>query len=353
MSKIKILMKMIFIFVLAFSIFIGPTTAEALPLTFNKSEIITNQDFYDLPSFWSVGQTDEQAIARIQTILENGKVPDGNGNMVNNPSDDSVLATYQVNVSFKEDPGDDEIFYAQKPGLIPYAHKTTYMSVAELVWRLSRTPMGGGCGILGSKWQNVCLDKNINPLFILALIQKESGLVYGTCSRVGAPGTACDQAEIDFRLDRAVGYYCYESSDKTKGCWDQNPVWAYYKGFFRQVYFATNMFRFREQGCKMGGDYALQLSGGNFYTGNTVQIDGQWFPLNNGFTCANYIYTPHISANLYNIMVELYRKMDLYYPSPTKISPEPVIIDNSENIPAVNNTDNPAKITDTSSTIQL
>ncbi len=271
----------------------------SLPLTFDREEIITDEDFYNLPSFWSVGQTDQEAIAQIQAILE---------------YDDSILATEIIDVSFKEDWNDDEVFYAQKPGLIPYAHTTTQMGTAELIWKLSRTDMGMGCGIIGGRYQDICLEDNINPLFLLALIQKESGLIYGRCAnRERSEINNCQ--DIDFRMDRATGYYCFETSDHGKSCYDENPMWAYYKGFFRQVYFASNMFRFRERACNIGGPYTTYLSGGAFATGETVIIDGQAITLNNGWTCANYIYTPHISSTTYRVMWDLYGLMEVLYPA--------------------------------------
>jgi hypothetical protein len=201
----------------------------------------------------------------------------------------SFLANYKVDVSLE---ADDDLWTLQttKNNIGEYAG--TKMDFSEFVWRMARTNLGNSCSLRN---KNICLDqskKPINPAVILALIQRESGLVYGRNARLDVNS---DTAK--FLTDRSVGYLCLEDDDKTKSCWDQNPDWKYFKGMFRQVYYGMRLMLINSQRCD-NGNY-----GNAFATGNTIDIDGQSVKLENGFTCSIYIYTPHILAqrNIYKI----------------------------------------------------
>jgi hypothetical protein len=49
--------------------------------------------------------------------------------------------------------------------------------------------------------------------------------------------------------------------------------------------------------CIKGGVYSFKNSAGDFKVGNTVNIDGEQTLLQNGITCALYVYTPHFWGN--------------------------------------------------------
>jgi hypothetical protein len=199
-------------------------------------------------------------------------------------SQGSVLANYEMDFSFE---GDDDILtsgrrdnYDPAVTMKPYLGKK--MRFADFVWKLSQTNIGNVCSVYNS---NVCFNKQMNPAFILGMIQRESGLIYGQ--------NAKRTNDTDFLIDRATGYYCYETSDKSKGCWDENPSWKYYKGLFRQTYFMYRNLALNSSRCDNAG---INMSGNYYKSGNVITVDGNPIKLDNGINCALYIYTPHAFA---------------------------------------------------------
>jgi hypothetical protein len=277
----------------------GGITAFALPDVFDPGQVITDQDLYSLPLVFSSAD-------RIQAYLE---------------SQGSVLATYRPTIGFVDNGGVDTIvtddlivdqvfagvaskFRPRDQVQTPFAGTT--MRVSDLIWKISRENFGNSCYINGSTYRAeaaLCIDnsvKPINPGFLLTMIQKESGLVYGANSKID-PNSASGK----FLLDRALGYYCFENPDRSKSCYDENPNWKYFKGFFQQIYKAYRLLKIRELTCQVGGNFAWRSGNNVFVIGNTVSIDNINVLLKNGITCSMYIYTPHIypsQSNVWTIM---------------------------------------------------
>ena len=197
----------------------------------------------------------------------------------------SLLADLDISTSLESD--DDSLSnnrndkFSSKNTLVPYQGKT--IRFANVVWELSHGKLGNFCSL---KNQSVCYDsesKSVNPAFILGMIQRESGLVYGRNSVRGN--------DTDFLLDRATGYLCLETEDHTKTCYDENPNWKYYKGIFKQTLYMYRNLMLNSTRCGQNG-----VGFSNFKTGNTVEVDGDTFKLETNIACALYIYTPHASA---------------------------------------------------------
>jgi len=233
--------------------------------------IISDEEFYTIPEKFSSPDL-------IQKYLEKSN---------------SFLAKYEVEISLEND---DPLINSKKklPANVDsqkiLATKSK-MLASQLIWELSTTNLVNGCSIYNSK---VCVEndkKPINPVFLMALIQKESGLIYGKNSRLD-PNS--DKAK--FLIDRATGYYCMEVEDKKDGCWDENEYWKYYKGFFRQAYFATRVLNLTAKRCELGEKFGLKLKGGTFFTNNVVTIGKDQIRPKNDITCSLYTFTPHISA---------------------------------------------------------
>ena len=282
---------------------------------------MSDQDLYSLPLAYSSAQ-------RIQAYLQ---------------STGSILASTYATIGF-EDAGrndqlrTDDLILDSVFGNIPSRFRprdnvqTPFggrrMLVSELIWRLSRERFGNSCLIKYSvspykASTDICIDMErnpINPGLVLAVIQKESGLVYGACSKTDAQNASYCQS-VQFRLERLMGYACFENPDRSKTCYDENPNWKFHKGIFRQLFKAIRLLRIREESCKIGGSFAFRSNGNVFQVGNTVTISGQRIALRNGITCAMYIYTPHVSAQqlTYNIMREV--KLDRNYVSRAGIDP--------------------------------
>jgi|GEM_PF-909191 len=257
-------------------------TTLALPATFDPGEALSTSDLYSLPEKFS-------SAAKIQEFL-----------VQNN----SFLANYKVNVSFESD---DPLILATStnPNLQPSSVLASVLgkevAVSDLIWNMSRGSWANGCSLSD---RDVCFDNSIapiNPVFLLTIIQKESGLVFGSNAKLD-PNS--DQAK--FLLDRTTGYMCLESERKTS-CFDENPFWKYYRGFFRQVYFASRLLRLVERRCNLGGRYAQRYSGNTYVTGNKIQVSGQEVTLKNDITCSFYVYTPHIASQrlVYNVFKQL------------------------------------------------
>ncbi len=345
MHKLLNLFKIIIFLTFILALFLPTTNIQAS----DPSRVLRYQDFYYLPVKFSSAR-------KIQEFLEFHR---------------SVLATYKVKIGFHHDDNPDSCdsndYWYQKgfqdckgqtndtdiiiqpssfPGvperLRPFHVTKPYygkeMLTSEFIWELSQGSLGNGCDFSTNPNKRICIDnavKKVNPAFILAIIQKESGLVYGPGSQ---PGSLINNQSVEFRMDRATGYLCLETLDKTKSCWDENPEWKYFKGFFRQVYYTTRWFRIWTERCDRGEEFGYNGGArGKFYTGSTVRLSNQDVFLSNGITCAMYIYTPHISFSTAKVMKniegdvgfleETDRNFD-YIPSPIFI-PSPVLIPQS------------------------
>ncbi len=300
----KLLTYLFSIVIIAGALLTTNISSYALPSQFDPGLVLSDQDLYSLPLAFSSAD-------RIQAYFE---------------STGSILADYQPVIGF-EDAGSEN--YADTDDLIinsvfstvdnkfsarnnvqnPYGGKR--MRVSDLIWKVTRERFGNTC-IINYRISpyrassDICIDneaKPINPAFLISMIQKESGLVYGSCSGTNAENSQGCQ-DVNFRLDRILGYACFENPDRSKSCYDENPNWKYYKGVFKQIFRSFRLLRIREESCKLGGSFAFQSNGNVFQVGNTVNISNQQITLKNGITCAMYIYTPHVSSqNLtYNVM---------------------------------------------------
>lgn len=302
---------------------------------FNPNLIFRDTDLYSLPANFSSPK-------QIQIFLE---------------SRNSILASTSVNprlytggtcqnvngqqVCYNQDPITKNAAFPSAPPLLqPMYNLQPYLNsqipVSEFIWLISRTDMSSGCDL---QFQlDICYQNSlrpINPGFILAMIQKESRLVYGPCARPDADtNPACAYSspnsiqKLNFRLDRATGYYCFETSNKQQSCWDENPNWLSYKGLFRQVYHMVRRLRLLEQMCIRGGVYSFKNSRGDHKVGSTVMVDGTPTILLNGITCALYVYTPHFWGNNLHwlVMKDLNALYDFRdeYELPENYTPKPI-----------------------------
>ena len=237
---------------------------------FNQNNIIDDSNIYNLPAKFNSAD-------KIRTYLKN---------------QGSFLSNYTVDISFE---ADDDLWNTPSVKKNLGQSADTKIDFSEFVWKMSQSELGNSCSFVN---KNVCIDqkqKPINPAVILALIQRESGLIRGKNARSDP-----NSDNTKFLLDRSAGYLCTDSDNKTQSCYDQNPEWKYYKGLFRQVYYGTRLLLINARRCELG-IYK------NYRTGNTVNLDGENIKLENGFTCASYIYTPHILSQkaLYRVYKEI------------------------------------------------
>jgi len=273
--------RFIFTILLVFSLqFFALLPVAASTRDFDPNHIITDQELTLMP-------TALDTVQEIQSYLE---------------SEGSVLAEYQVPISFEPDDIIMSEDYFQglpsylQPRLVlqPYYNQT--MLVSELIWHLSREDIGNGCSFSN---YDMCINNRVqplNPVFILAKIQKEQGLVRGICAQAGAE---CYGKSMQERLDRAAGYMCTGGA-ASSSCFDENPNWKYFQGFFRQVYYAIRLLRIYQQRCDAQG---VSVGGRVHQTGNSYTYSA--YPNNpiettvtyqNSMTCALYVYTPYVYA---------------------------------------------------------
>ena len=186
----------------------------------------------------------------------------------------------------------------QKSPLATYSFESTLdqakgkkFTAAEFIWAVSRTKIANRCG---NRFKELCIDfeKNpINPAFVMALIQREQGLIFGQFS-----GQDPYSDNLKWRMDRIIGYACFE--DPNNRCTDDNPNWQIYRGFDRQLYWGVWLLLFSARSCELGEPYSNR--GGSFpanlQVNKPVTIDGQVLTPVNGITCALYVYTPHIGG---------------------------------------------------------
>jgi hypothetical protein len=237
---------------------------------FNQNEIISDKEIYSLPIKFDSAD-------KIRNYLK---------------AQGSFLADYKVDISFE---ADDDLWNTAtvKQNMGQYAGKQ--MDFAELIWNMSQTEMGNSCSFIN---KNVCIDQKerpINPALLLALIQRESGLIRGKNAKLDP-----NSSSAKFLLDRSMAYMCTDSTNDSQSCYDQNPDWKYFKGMFRQVYYGARLLLINSKRCELG-TYK------NYRVGNTVNLDGENIKLENGFTCSSYIYTPHILSQkaLYKVYKDI------------------------------------------------
>lgn len=238
--------KKLSLFLITGSLFFSNISAQALSPSFSASSFFDNNDLYELPSYFQ-GKTRDQSINIIQQILQ---------------KDGSKLADLQVNIY-----DSDASFVQKNVGLAKNLGKT--VSVAEFIWMLSREDLRLG------NWKSMPINETLNPIFVLTLIQKESGLVYGKCSY-----STCFDQSVNYRIARATGYACADGT----GCDD----WAL--GFFSQVYYGTRWYKAYTKFCQSG---VSGFRGQIFKTGNTVNVYEGSVYLGTDVVCATYNYTPH------------------------------------------------------------
>jgi len=270
--------------------------------SFDANEIIVQNELTLMPRNLSSAQ-------RIQTYLE---------------LQGSVLATLQIPILFEPDDitmspssfPNLPSFLQPRFALQPYYGGT--MRVSDFVWQLSRGDMGNGCSFGNN---NICINNRneaLNPAFILAKIQKEQGLVRGACAQVGA---SCYGQTMESRLDRAAGYLCNGGAAE-RSCYDSNPNWKYFKGFFRQTYYAIRLLRLYSQFCDNGGFRVggrLHRTGDSYiYSAYPNDPTETTITYRNGMTCALYIYTPYVYAQqlFFNVLNAIGFNQTLIAPNP-------------------------------------
>lgn len=308
-SKLKVSLGIILVLVVSV---LGNLPTVYAQEVYNSSQVFSDRDLYSLPKPFSSAESIQLYLNSRNSILATYQVPVGlytsnDCNLVNGVQVCSLADPIAFGSSFPGLPSN----LIPANNLAPFVGQN--LSVANFIWNLARTDFGSGCDLTFQA--QICYQTSsrpLNPAFIISLIQKESRLVYGACARPDADtNPSCSYSsptsiqKLAFRLDRATGYFCFETSDKTRSCWDENPSWNRYKGFFRQVYHAVRRLRLLEQMCIRGGGYSFKNSAGDFKVGSTVRVSGQDVYLANGITCAMYVYTPHISNLQWSIMRDL------------------------------------------------
>lgn len=254
--------------------------------SFNPNLILSDQTLNNIPQKFSSSSKIQEYLVINKSFLANYQVS------VNFESNDIIIA----NNTFASLPS----YLQPKFNIDKYKNGTILFS--QLIWDLATDDLGNSCSL---SFQDVCINNRIQPInpgFILALIQKESGLIFGTNAKLdpNLDGTK-------FLLDRIVGYLCFETSDKSKGCWDENPEWKYFKGVFRQLFYAIRFLRIKEKMCADSKNFG-STHNNNYKVGNTLNFDNINVTFGNAITCALYYYTPHVynsQFNFYNLIVQM------------------------------------------------
>ena len=254
--------------------------------TTNSNVIVVTYNNIGTAPIPNVAQTNNNLITTV-TDNELYSLPDkfNSADKINNflQSQGSFLYNYQVDISLESD---DDIF----PGISQTMKNKLGSKIrfADMIWELSRTSFGDFCSVYD---RNVCVDNNskpINPAYILGMIQRESGLIYGGNAKLNP-----NSEDANFLIDRATGYYCYETNVKKDTCYDENPSWKFYKGLFRQTFYMIRLQRLYSKRCDSNG---VNINGNVYATGRTRNIDDSTMTPGNGLTCALFIYTPHFAA---------------------------------------------------------
>ncbi|MCB9802633.1 hypothetical protein H6761_01260 [Candidatus Nomurabacteria bacterium] len=111
---------------------------------------------------------------------------------------------------------------------------------------------------------NAAWEAQINPQFLLTMLQKEMSLIE-------------DPEPTERQYAFAMGYYCFDG----QSC---NPRW---RGFGKQVRATALQFR----------DYLDNIESRAYQTGKTFVIEGQSITPANNVTAGLYNYTPHLHGN--------------------------------------------------------
>lgn len=134
-------------------------------------------------------------------------------------------------------------------------HEGRMRSAAEIIWRAAQ-------------------NNNINPKFLLVLLQKEQSLV---------EDLSVTQKQLDWATGYAVCDYC-SMNDPSIGRW---------KGFGKQVNSAAMQF----SDGYMRDIEETGVTAGRYGTNMPVMIDGKRVVPANAATAALYAYTPHLHGN--------------------------------------------------------
>lgn len=120
---------------------------------------------------------------------------------------------------------------------------------------------------------NAAKENGINPVAILAMLQKEQSLIY-----------AKDYSQ--YKADWAMGYGVCDS------CSLNDPKVIAYKGFASQVNYGT---------WQLKRNYSYWATNGSAWNvGKTMNIDGTNVTFGNKCTSSQYRYTPHLGTNFSN-----------------------------------------------------
>jgi hypothetical protein len=130
-------------------------------------------------------------------------------------------------------------------------------STAEVIWRVANS-------------------YQVNPQYLLALLQKEQSLVEN------------DTPASQRALDWATGYGVCDDCSK------DDPAIQNFKGFANQVEYAAKQFREKNLLRLLGGGQTLS----GMAVGKTTVVDGITVTPVNNATASLYTYTPHIHGNL-------------------------------------------------------
>jgi hypothetical protein len=273
------------------------STASSIPSEFNPSIIIQDTDVTNLTSAF-IGRTRASSIALIQKYLEDtGTALAKKSNNTSTNVNDTGKDFSQVYLDVPLDWGTpDGKWLIDRPWLQPYSGRT--VSFAESIWMLSQEDLGT------SKYINETQSYTINPIYLLALIQKESGLVYGTYSR-----ETYNNQSLNYRFNRMTGYACRDG---------QPDCDVEFLGAFRQMYFGVRDTKAFSDGCRQGFDSWNGGRIGNsppfnqgFKVGSTVTIDGGSINLQTAIACMSYIYTPHNTfTNFFNVITRINQRFN-------------------------------------------
>lgn len=224
--------------VFSFFVFSQPQEAKA----FDNSRVIDDSRFSDNGTM-----SEEQ----IQTFLS---------------SKGSYLTTYTVPA--ERDVVWQGVTYHESPWIGPAGQEfnATGWSAAHVIYQVSQ-------------WYG------INPQVLLATLQKESSLV-------------TNSSPAYYGLVQWSMGYAYTEGGIRNVCntgTNHNPTGSC-AGFAMQMDWGGG-------GLKSWMNLANSRSSGayQYWTGNTISIDGQWIYLSNGATAALYRYTPHIQTSFYGI----------------------------------------------------
>ena len=146
----------------------------------------------------------------------------------------------------------------------------------------------------------------INPQVLLATLQKESSLVTNGSPWYGYMMWAMGYAYTESGINPACGTST-----------NHNPSGSC-AGFAMQMDWAAGGLAYWQSLAN------AQNKSTQYWTGNTIPIDGQNIFLGNGATAALYRYTPHIQTNFYNIFT-LWFGVQYDYQFVSAVNPPPTM----------------------------